>query len=347
MMVQLTVVHTLIISLLLGVSSYFIYVTACSLAEQIPAAGNGEMFREQLGTAVMFIIPFIIVTGGFFHYYFSKKIIRPLSQLEQSVNELKAGRYDQEIEVSTFYELEHLSRHMNELRERLQKNETTRSRMLSDMAHELRTPLSNISGYMEAMRDEVIQGDTKLYHALHQESQRLIDMVEQVQEISRWNEETSRIIAEKETLSMKDLLEEASSLFRLKFQQNNIPFHVSAESFQAFAHREGLQYAVTNLLENAYQYYEGNAPVELIGRKISSGYEILVSSSGTELSEKDQEMLFERFYRADSSRSRSRGGSGLGLSIVKNIVEQQHHGTVSIHSEHGIHTFQLRIPGAQ
>ncbi|WP_181186022.1 sensor histidine kinase [Alkalicoccus urumqiensis] len=343
---QLTAVHTLIIAVLLSISSYFIYATACSLVDQLPAEGeqSGAVFREQLAGVLWFVVPAVIVAGAYFHYFFTKKMTRPLKQLGASLNELKAGRYDQLEATAAFYEIEQLSSHINELRDRLRENEETRARMMNDMAHELRTPLSNVSGYLEAMRDGVISGEPKLYHSLHEESQRLIDMVEQMQEMSRWNEQTAALLEEKEQLDPGKLLEETAELYRLKFEKRGIHFHAAAAPGTSFVHKKGMQQAFMNLLENAYQHYEGAGAVEVEGESVSNGYEIRVTSPGPELTEEDRKWMFERFYRADASRNRTTGGSGLGLAIVKNIIEKQHAGNVDVLSDGTRHSFRLFLP---
>lgn len=338
--------HTLIISFLVGLSSYFIYLTACNLVDQLPP-GEGEggvFFRERLAAVLWVVIPVVIAIGGFFHYYFSKKITMPLRQLGDSLEKLKAGKYEEEVRVTAFNEVGILSGHINELRERLKRNDEGRSKMLSDMAHDLRTPLSNISGYFEAMRDGVIKGDADLYASLHKESQRLIDMVEEVQEMSRWNEQTSEILQQKKEEDLKALLEEAGDLFRLKFADKQIPFDVTAEPYRTVIHKEGIQKAVINLLQNAYQYYEGTASVRLSGKAGSSYYEIILKTPGPALTDEDRQSMFDRFYRADSSRARSSGGTGLGLAIVKNIIEDQHYGKVEVTSEDKVHTFRIQLP---
>ncbi|TVP81953.1 MAG: sensor histidine kinase [Alkalicoccus sp.] len=346
MIFQLTAVHTLIIAVLLSISSYFIYVTACSLVDQLPAGEeqSGAVFREQLAVVLWFVVPAVIAAGACFHYFFSKKITRPLQQLGVSLDELKAGRYEQPETTAAFREIEQLSSHINELRERLLENEETRARMMTDMAHELRTPLSNVSGYLEAMRDGVIEGEPGLYNSLHQESRRLIDMVEQIQEMSRWNEQTSSLLVEKEQLDLGRVIEETAGLYRLKFEKDKIAYYTSAAPGEAFVHKKGIQQALMNLLENAYQHYEGTGAVRVEGRNITEGYEIRVSSPGPELTEEDRKWMFERFYRADASRNRKTGGSGLGLAIVKNIIETQHSGTVDVISEGDMHIFRIILP---
>nr|WP_269845731.1 ATP-binding protein [Salipaludibacillus keqinensis] len=105
-----------------------------------------------------------------------------------------------------------------------------------------------------------------------------------------------------------------------------------------------MQQAVTNLLQNAIQYYEGTGLVKLRGFRKGANYLIQVSNPGPTLPTDKQKWLFERFYRADSSRSRATGGTGLGLAIVKEIVVTHHEGDVSVSSLNNVHTFTISLP---
>ncbi|PSL43221.1 two-component system sensor histidine kinase BaeS [Salsuginibacillus halophilus] len=338
--------HTIIISLIALVSGYFIYAAACSLVDQLPAEqdNRGQVFREQFGALLVISVPLVTLIGAFFHYYFSKKVIRPIQQLEHSVTDLKKGVYPEEVTTSSFKELENLSTHMNDLSRRLQENEVLRDKMMTDMAHELRTPFSNINGYLEALKTGVIDGSPQLYASLHKEAQKLTGMIDQLQEMNRWNEHSPEILGEKYVQDIQPVLEETSEMFMLKFQEQGIPFEVKVEAAKLTFHKEAVEQAVANLLNNAYDYYEGSQPVKLQGHSEEEVYRISVISPGPFISEADRKWLFERFYRADHSRSRKTGGTGLGLSIVKDIIVQHHGGAVSVTSEKGVHTFELNLP---
>ncbi len=345
MLFQLTAVHLGIVSLLIIISSYLIYSTACFLVDQMPAvqAENQSLFEEQLAVFLWWITPIFIAAAAIFHYFFTKKMIKPLHQLVHSANELKAGHYPPKMTTNSFREIDQLTLHVNELNDRLKQNEEARNKMLTDMAHELRTPLSNINGYLEAMRDGMIQGDHQLFHSLHNESERLIDMINQLQEMATWNEQSSPLLA-KNSIDIKSVLDEVTTMFHLKMENEGIPFQSDILPMNVYFNKEGIQQAVTNLLDNAIRYYDGSSPVKLVGYKENDDYVILVTSPGPPIPEEERRWLFERFYRVDSSRSRQTGGTGLGLAIVKDIVVTHHQGKVDLISTNNIHTFKLNIP---
>ncbi|UCZ53556.1 HAMP domain-containing histidine kinase [Bacillus shivajii] len=348
MFFQLTSINFGIVALLIIISSYTIYTTACFLVEELPAVSEEKQsaFNEQLAVFLWWITPVIIVVGALFHYIFTKRMMTPLQELVKSTTALKEGKYPPQITTTSFREIDQLTMHFNELNTRLEKNEEARNKMLTDMAHELRTPLSNINGYLEAMKDGVINGNPALYQSLHKESERLIDMVEQIHEMSKWNEISSYSMGQKEKHDIRTVLEESIGLFELKMKTKGIPFESELMPKQLFINKEGIQQAVTNLLQNAIQYYENDdlIPIKICGFVEGDMYEIQVTSPGPPIPEEDREWLFERFYRIDSSRSRKTGGTGLGLAIVKEIVVTHHQGGVGVTSSNNIHTFSMKLP---
>lgn len=345
MLFQLTVIPLGIVSFLIVIISYVIYSTACFLVDQMPSVQqeNQVLFEDQLAIFLWWVTPIFIGAATFFYYFFAKKMIRPLKELIRSANALKAGHYPPQMTTNSFREINQLTLHVNELNVRLKQNEEARNKMLTDMAHELRTPLSNINGYLEAMRDGIIQGDQPLFHSLHNESERLINMINQLQDMANWNEQSSPAL-EKKKLDIKPVLVEVMTMFQLKLDSNQIPFKIAVSSQDLCINKEGIQQAVTNLLDNAIQYYEGSSPIELSGYQEASHYIILVTSPGPPIPDEEKQWLFERFYRVDSSRSRETGGTGLGLAIVKNIAVTHHHGDVDLISKNNIHTFKISLP---
>jgi len=345
MFFQLTAVPLGIVSLLIVIISYLIYSTACFLVDQMPAVQpeNQALFENQLAVFLWWLTPAFIGASAFFYYFFSKKMTRPLQELVHTANELKAGQYPPIITTTSFREIDQLTQHLNELNERLKQNEESRNKMLTDMAHELRTPLSNINGYLEAMRDGVIQGDQPLFHSLHNESERLIDMINQIQEMANLNEQNSPTQT-KNWVDIKAVLDDVMTMFQLKMENEQIPFTSDIVSKDLYINKEGIQQSVTNLLQNAIQYYDGSSPVKLVGYQADDYYLILVTGPGPPIPYEERKWLFERFYRVDSSRSRKTGGTGLGLAIVKDIIVTHHHGYVDLVSNNNIHTFSMRLP---
>src|SRR5699024_665244 len=133
-------------------------------------------------------------------------------------------------------------------------------------------------------------------------------------------------------------------MFQWTLDQKNIAIQVHAASCILPFHVEGIQQAISNLLDNAIIYYEGIGPIVLTGEVQDSHYKISVSGPGEPILGPEQENVVKRFYRLDSSRSRATGGSGLGLAITKKIVEQHHHGEIGVEITFDSNNFWIVLP---
>lgn len=341
MFAQLLIGNTLIFSLILATSSLLLYRTACTLADQANAESN--FFQTEFASFLAVFVPVVIMVGFGFYYYYTKKIMQPLNQLRHRLLAMKDGYYNELPPIKGFSEMEDLQMDIDQLQQRLKKNEEIRNQMLANLSHDLRTPLSNINGYLEGLSDGVIKGTPDLYEALGNESRRLTVMAEQIQQMSQWEETETESRTNRTYADIQNVLNDSASLYLHKDQHEDFPLHIETEPCILFIQVDDIQQAVINLLENAYQYYLPPEPVSLKGTKQGDRYIITVSSPGPALSEKERGWIFERFYRADHSRNKKTGGSGLGLSIVKSIVEH-HHGQVWLDSNQLMHSFIIDLP---
>jgi two-component system, OmpR family, sensor histidine kinase BaeS len=345
--IPITLLNAGILTVFLLISSYLIYSTACFLVARLPTVQVDKqlIFNDQLALFLWVLLPLSIVIGGVLHYVITRRMFRPLRELVKSTAALKEGHFPPKISTHSYDEINQLTTTFNDLTERLKHNEDARNQMLTNMAHDLRTPLSNINGYLEAMKDGVIKGgDEKLFSSLHKESERLIHMINQLQEMSKWNEISTYTNLTKEHVDIKPVLEESLSLFELTLKNKEIPLEVDVSHAKVWFNKEGIQQAMTNLMQNAIQYYEGSTSIQLKAQVIGEMYHISITNPGPPLSEDSRASLFERFYRVDSARNQKTGGTGLGLAIVKEIIVTQHNGEVSVHTHHNHHTFTMSLP---
>jgi two-component system sensor histidine kinase BaeS len=344
--IPITLLNSGILIIFLLISSYLIYSTACFLVARLPTVQEEKqmIFNDQLALFLFILLPSTILTGIALHYWVTKKMFKPFHELIEHTQALKEGRFPPEIRARSYREINQLTHTFNDLTERLEYNEKSRDQMLTNMAHDLRTPLSNINGYLEAMKDGVIKGDKDTFSSLHKESDRLIHMINQLQEMSKWNEITSHTLLEKGNLEIHSVLHESLSLFELTLKNKKISLLTEIDPCIVSINKEGIQQALTNLMQNAIQYYEGTSPISVKGEKCGGYYQISITNPGLPLTEKDQASLFERFYRVDTARNQKTGGTGLGLAIVKEIVVTQHKGEVFNESTNNHHTFFLHLP---
>ncbi|MGG3997748.1 HAMP domain-containing sensor histidine kinase, partial [Aneurinibacillus thermoaerophilus] len=229
----------------------------------------------------------------------------------------------------------------NLLTRKLKQGEELRAKMVGDIAHELRTPLTNIMGYLEALSSGILEGNQKLYHSLHEESLRISRLVEQLHQLNIWESKKTSLHAFA-PFSIKNVVETTLNAFTLDFQNKDIQCNWDIVDINIYGYEDGIKQVMNNLLKNAVQYDMGGW-IHVKGEVINEHYKVTVTNLGREIPLESQKLLFERFYRIDPSRSRETGGAGIGLAIVKEIIEL-HDGMVGLTTKGDRHSFWFSIP---
>ena len=223
--------------------------------------------------------------------------------------------------------------------------EETRRDFVANISHELKTPIGAISLLAEAMQsaaDDPVQVK-KFAKNLETESVRLAELVQDIIQLSRV--QSAEVAGTTQEVELGHVVAEAVDRNRVLANKKKIAIESnSQEGIRVFGDSELLTTAVKNLIENAIVYSDTDAPVVVRLRKKNGVAEIAVKDRGSGISTEEQDRIFERFYRVDQSRSRATGGTGLGLSLVKNIT-QKHLGEVQVKSKLGTgSTFTIRLP---
>lgn len=342
---RLTFINIVVITCFVVLSGWAIYNTACKLADGF-VTNNDQGQAQFEATLFQYLWIFIVLTiiiGSLVHYYLTKKLIHPLRELIQSTKLMKQGEYPPPLNKKSEDELGQLTDHFNALVRQLKDNQHYKQKLVSDLSHEFRTPLANLNGYLHALRSGVIEGDQQLYRSLHEESMRLNKLVEQMELLKEWDYVSTQTFSEKEPANLKTLIEQSVDMFHWTLTQRNIQVDIEVQPVVLQVDKDGITQVVSNLVDNAIQYYKGRAPIKIKGERQASGYTFSITGPGQPIPEEALEKVFERFYRADQSRSRDSGGSGLGLAISKEIIEH-HHGEIGVISEGGSHTFWFSLP---
>ena len=329
-----------------AISGWALYNTACFLAAGV---GNLDAQRQQQFNSVLrnYLWIFMITVafiGSFLHFYLIKRLTKPIRSLIESTEQLRHGHYPEPVKIYKHDEIGQLVEEYNGLISQLQMNEQQRKKLVTDLSHEIRTPVSNLNGYLQALKDGDIIGDKVLFESLHQESSRLSQMINQFEQLKEWDYLSTQSIIKKETHEIKQILSQCVAMFDREWQQKNIPIELEVVSCNLYINTEGIQQVISNLVENAIRYYEGIGPILLTGEKREKGYCISITGPSQPIPEKEREKVFRRFYRLDSSRSRMTGGSGLGLAISKEIVERHHQGKIGIETTGNSNTFWFILP---
>jgi two-component system sensor histidine kinase BaeS len=343
---RLSILNIVVLVTATAFSGWAIYHTACFLAAgvgNLDAQGQRQFNNTLLNYIWIFMITAAIL-GSIFHFYVMKKLIQPIRKLIQSTKQMKLGNYPEPIKISRTDEVGQLIEQYNELLEQLQQNENHRRKLVSDLSHEIRTPLANLSGYLQALKDEDLAGNKALFTALYEESNRLTQMIDQLEQLKEWDYLTEQAIVQKKPCEIEKLLHQSIAMFTRTFVKEDIQVQVETEPYELNIHVEGIQQVISNLLDNAVQYYEGTDPIILSGKKREENYCISIKGPSKSIPEVEKENIFRRFYRLDSSRSRMTGGSGLGLAISKEIVERHHQGKIGVITTGKQNTFWFSLP---
>jgi signal transduction histidine kinase len=277
-------------------------------------------------------------------YLLTRRVLRPLSQMAAATREVAAGNFSPRIDVATNDEVGELGTAFNRMADSLERVEKLRKAMVADFAHELRTPLTNLRGYLEGLSDEVIPPGKPTFEMLQQEILRLVNLVEDLQQLAR--ADAARAFLEREELDLREEIERMLALYRPNFEAKGIEVTTAVPpgAAKVTADRDKLLQAVRNLMENAWKYTPEKGQLAVTAERTTAGVKVVFANSGEGIGAADLPFIFERFFRADRSRSRAGGGAGLGLAIVKELIEA-HGGRVGAESNPDLTKVWFILPG--
>lgn len=259
--------------------------------------------------------------------WLSRRIVRPVEELTAAAHRLESGDLSQRVDVGTRDEIGVLGSAFNAMAESIERNHDLRKQMTSDVAHELRTPLNNIAGYLDAIADGVVEPGPGVIGSLQEEAQLLVRLVGDLEQLSLADAGRQALVMEPSSLG--DVAERAAGLVAPRAEARGISLTVEVKPTPPVSSDSGrLGQVVRNLLENAVRHTPAGGAVTLRVEPGPGGVVLTVRDSGPGIPEEHLPFIFERFYRADASRARATGGAGLGLAIVRQLVDA-HNGTVS------------------
>ena len=259
---------------------------------------------------------------------FSRSLSRPLQELSEAAQVAATGDLSKKVEVKSKDELGLLANSFNQMMEDLEKMITSRRQMTADIAHELRTPISVILGYTEAVHEDVLPPDKKTFEIVHDEALRLERLVKDLRMISQ--ADVGELPLELQRVSVEYILEQVEKTAIGLTIDKEIEFKILQpdELPELMADPIRIIQVLRNVVENGVRYTPQGGKIMLAVEMVYNAWvRFSILDEGPGVSVEDLPRLFERFYQVDASRTRNSGGSGLGLAIARSIVEQ-HHGKI-------------------
>lgn len=313
-----------------GITSGILYISSESSADfPSPLSLSQTVSRFLLWGALLAIAIALLFT-----FFLSRRILAPIQALTLTAKRLGQGDFSQRVQFPGKGELGELAQTFNSMANDLERTEELRRNMVADAAHELRTPLSNIRGYLEAIRDGVVAPNTDTIHSLYEEVILLSRLVDDLQELALADAGELKIVSQAEDIS--ELIDQAVAGMRAQAAVKGVSVSIDLPSkppvVNIDSHR--ISQVLRNLLENAVAHTTKGDSIAVVARQQGSWIEVSVTDTGEGIPAENLPDIFERFYRVDKSRTRATGGSGLGLTIARRLVEA-HGGQIEVHSELG------------
>lgn len=257
-----------------------------------------------------------------------------ISKITAPINELNL---EEPLENKTYEELTPLLQRIDRQNKEKDAIANMRKEFSANVSHELKTPLTSISGYAEIMKNGMVRPEdmTNFSERIYDEASRLIKLVQDIMEISKLDE--GAIEVEKQDVDLYRLARETVSRLSLQSEKRKIQIAVTGERVAVYGVPRILEEMIYNICENAIKYNQDGGRVDIWVGKTLEGVKLSVSDTGIGIPEEDMERIFERFYRVDKSHSKKTGGTGLGLSIVKHGA-LMHHAQIQVTSKVGVGT---------
>ena len=285
-----------------------------------------DMRNLIIGISLLMIIVVISVS-----VFLSQKISKPIIVVSKMTDFIKMGGYDQKLEYeSSIVEIDNLINSINELSRELYKMENMRKNLTSDISHELRTPLTSIQTHLEAMIDGIWEPSKERLNSVNEEVIRLSHLVNQLKNLAKFDSYEDKLNLKNENLTqlIKNIIYNNESYALDK----NIRIKYELEDVNANIDKEKISQVIINLISNAIRYTNLNGEILIKLYKKSDFIKIIVKDNGIGIPEESLDYIFERFYRVDKSRCRNTGGTGVGLTICKSIVDL-HKGKIEVKSK--------------
>jgi signal transduction histidine kinase len=310
------------------------------------ASSLAKFVRSSYPILFIGLILILIVTNGLLTYFVSKSIIRPIRELQKAANQMKEGNLNIPIEAMSKDELGQLAQGFDEMRIRLKESietqlayEENRKELIANISHDLKTPITTIKGYVEGIRDGVANSPEKMDRYIQTIYTKSINLDRMIDELFLYSKlDLQRLPFYFERINFEHYLQDFVEELRFDLEEMKVEISLNIEKDEDYVitgDREHLKRVITNIVDNSLKYIDKeNKKLSFHLSSLDSYVLFKMRDNGPGIDEENLPLIFDRFYRADLARGTEKGGSGLGLSIAKRIIEG-HHGTIWAESKKG------------
>jgi len=300
------------------------------------------MFDESVTRVVIVTTLLALLASLGLAIVLAQAVTRPLEGVARAARRLAEGNYDVRVDRPAAPELASLADSFNQMAAGLEDHERMRRDLISNFAHELRTPLTNLKGYLQALRDGVMPTSTEVFDSLDQEVDRLYRLSLSLDELGTNGSSTAAYGLG--PIDLGQVIEAALKLSQPGFDRRRIRVElVMTAGLRVLANPDHMAQVLLNLFQNAARYTPESGSVSIRAEVDDGSVVVSVTNTGEGIPAIDLPHVFERFYRVEKSRDRSRGGAGIGLAVVKQLVEAAG-GRVGAESERGVTRFWFSLP---
>ena len=284
-------------------------------------------FATALLTSLLIGVLAAIVTGLAVSWYVARRVVNPLTAMAGAAASVADGHYGARVAESGLgSEFDAVGRSFNQMARDLAATERTRAEVLRDLAHELRTPLTTIRGYHEALSDGVLPANAENFATIDAELSRVQRLIDDLSRVA--GAEEGRSVLHRQPIRVTDLLTSAATAAATNFDRAGVALRLKpVDDAVVLVDPDRLHEALANLLTNALRHTPAGGQVTLSTTRSDQAIHLRVTDTGDGITAEHLPRVFERFYRADSTRSQQHGGSGIGLAITRALV-QAHDGRV-------------------
>jgi len=285
-----------------------------------------DIFNQIIFEAIIYAVLPSILIALVLSAVMSRQFVRPLQQMTQAADRIADGHYQERLPegekpLEGGDELKQLAARFNRMTSQLEQVEDMRQKLIGDVAHELRTPLTVIKGSLDGLMDGVLEPDDTTFARLHRQVDRMDRLVNDLQELNRIEE--GMIQLEIKPLEVNQLLANIIKTMDVNYsaKQVALKLRTTETPLLVLADEDRVDQVMINLLSNALHYTPSGGEVRVTVEKMADAARISVADTGIGIAPEHLEKVFSRFYRVDHSRSRQAGGSGIGLTVAKKLVE--------------------------